>query len=59
MEDDLDEIANGVQETVPWLSRFYFGLTDAPGHKYKVNDRHGEIDARAINTKPLGVTADG
>jgi DNA topoisomerase-1 len=59
MEDDLDEIANGVQETVPWLSRFYFGLTDVPGLKEMVNDRLGEIDARAINSIPLGVTADG
>ncbi|MEO5838663.1 MAG: type I DNA topoisomerase [Acidimicrobiales bacterium] len=59
MEDDLDEIANGVQEAVPWLSRFYFGLTDVPGLKEMVNDRLGEIDARAINSIPLGVTADG
>ncbi|HUP72411.1 MAG TPA: type I DNA topoisomerase [Acidimicrobiales bacterium] len=59
MEDDLDEIANGIQEAVPWLSRFYFGLTDVPGLKEMVNDRLGEIDARAINTIPLGVTADG
>jgi DNA topoisomerase-1 len=59
MEDDLDEIANGVQETVPWLSRFYFGLSDVPGLKEMVNDRLGEIDARAINSIPLGVTADG
>ena len=25
MEDDLDEIANGTEEAVPWLERFYFG----------------------------------
>src|SRR5439155_19891448 len=25
MEDELDEIAGGAQELVPWLSRFYFG----------------------------------
>ena len=25
MEDDLDEIANGGQESIPWLRRFYFG----------------------------------
>ena len=25
MEDDLDEIASGTAEQVPWLSRFYFG----------------------------------
>jgi len=25
MEDDLDEIASGREEALPWLSRFYFG----------------------------------
>ncbi len=25
MEDDLDEIASGAEESVPWLERFYFG----------------------------------
>jgi DNA topoisomerase-1 len=66
MEDDLDEIANGIQEAVPWLSRFYFGEDgtpgddgDRPGLKEMVNDRLGEIDARAINSIPLGVTANG
>lgn len=29
MEDDLDEIAAGDEEAVPWLERFYFGKTDA------------------------------
>ena len=67
MEDDLDEIANGIQEAVPWLSRFYFGdeptagngQVDRPGLKEMVHDRLGEIDARAINSIPLGVTASG
>ena len=30
MEDDLDEIASGREESLPWLSRFYFG-TSTPG----------------------------
>ena len=30
MEDDLDEIAAGTEEALPWLTRFYFG-SDAPG----------------------------
>ena len=30
MEDDLDEIAAGREEALPWLSRFYFG-TSSPG----------------------------
>ena len=25
MEDDLDDIASGSEEQVPWLERFYFG----------------------------------
>jgi DNA topoisomerase-1 len=28
MEDDLDQIASGTAEVVPWLSRFYFGNGD-------------------------------
>ena len=63
MEDDLDEIANGAQESVPWLSRFYFGsiTSEGPqaGLKEMVNDRLGDIDARAINSIPLGLTAEG
>ncbi len=65
MEDDLDEIANGRQESVPWLSAFYFGVegTEAgvrePGLREMVNDRLGDIDARAVNSIPLGVTDDG
>ena len=34
MEDDLDEIAGGEAERVPWLRRFYFGdrtASDADG----------------------------
>ena len=29
MEDDLDEIASGREESLPWLSRFYFGRRPA------------------------------
>ena len=53
MEDDLDEIARGRSETVPWLSRFYFGAGDDPGLKEKVSSRLGDIDARAVNTISL------
>ncbi|MGB0678637.1 MAG: type I DNA topoisomerase [Polyangiales bacterium] len=31
MEDDLDAIARGDDESGPWLHRFYFGNPDAPG----------------------------
>ena len=54
MEDELDEIAAGEQELVPWLSKFYFGGGDAPeGLKAQVSERLGDIDAREINSIPL------
>ena len=59
MEDDLDRIAAGLQEQVPWLQQFYFGGRDDPGLKEKVSSRLGDIDARAVNSIPLGVDADG
>jgi DNA topoisomerase-1 len=30
MEDDLDEIASGAEEEIPWLERFYFGESRHP-----------------------------
>ncbi len=69
MEDELDAIATGQQEAVPWLSRFYFGAEKNPkgkngeseglGLRSLVADRLDEIDARAINTLPLGTDAEG
>jgi DNA topoisomerase I len=54
MEDDLDEIAGGQEETVPWLTKFYFG-NGKPGLRSLVSDeRITEIDPREINTIPLG-----
>lgn len=58
MEDDLDDIASGAGEAIPWLQQFYFG-TDEPGLKQKVDERLGEIDARAINSIPIGADANG
>ena len=53
MEDDLDEIASGREESLPWLSRFYFG-TSSPG----VTDADGERRRRrAAGTD--GVATDG
>ncbi len=57
MEEDLDEIARGGQESVPWLTRFYFGNgggTTNPGLKRMVSEHLGEIDAREINSIPVG-----
>ncbi|MEE9414258.1 MAG: type I DNA topoisomerase [Acidimicrobiales bacterium] len=59
MEEDLDDIAGGTAEAAPWLAKFYFGEEMNIGLKRKVDERLGEIDARAINTIPLGVTSDG
>jgi DNA topoisomerase-1 len=53
MEDDLDEIARGQAESVPWLRRFYFG-NGATGLKTMVDSRLEEIDAREINSIPIG-----
>jgi DNA topoisomerase I len=50
MEQDLDRIARGEAEPVPWLKRFYFGDGDAlEGLKALVTDLGG-IDAREVNT---------
>jgi DNA topoisomerase-1 len=55
MEEDLDRIANGDEQRVAWLERFYFGdeASTAEGLKQLVDDL-GEIDAREISTIPLG-----
>ncbi len=55
MEEDLDRIANGDEQRVAWLHRFYFGdeAATAEGLKELVADL-GEIDAREISTIPLG-----
>ncbi|MGI9621556.1 MAG: type I DNA topoisomerase [Acidimicrobiales bacterium] len=59
METDLDGIATGGREAIPWLDAFYFGGDDEPGLKEKVSERLGDIDARAINSIPLGVDENG
>ncbi|MEU9373533.1 type I DNA topoisomerase [Streptomyces sp. NPDC048255] len=64
MEDDLDRIARGEAQSVPWLKRFYFGAEDASevvpadgdalgGLKELVTDL-GAIDAREISSFPVG-----
>ncbi len=67
MEDDLDEIAQGEQEVLPWLTRFYFGGngSTAPaaethrGLKEDVASHLGEIDAREVNSIAIGSDAEG
>ena len=60
MEDDLDGIAAGDAEAIPWLSRFYFGEgEDGLALKELVEANLGDIDARAVNSIPLGADDDG
>ena len=83
MEDDLDQIAQGAREALPWLTSFYFGTTGngngaapadgavngtggtpgksdaARGLKTEVAVHLGEIDAREINSIPIGDDAEG
>ena len=59
MEEDLDQIASGNAERVPWLEAFYFGSEDDIGLHAKVTTRLGDIDPRGVSTVPLGVTDDG
>ncbi len=59
MEDDLDDIARGVQEHLPWLKQFYFGTGGAPGLKDLVSENLDKIDVRAVNAVVIGVHADG
>ena len=59
MEDDLDEIARGRQEYLPWLSLFYFGAEGRPGLKARVEDNLDEIDVRAVNAVEIGTHPDG
>jgi len=53
LEDDLDRIADGDEQRTAWLKRFYFGGNGDEGLKVLVSDL-GDIDARAINTLPIG-----
>ncbi|MGH9001252.1 MAG: type I DNA topoisomerase [Acidimicrobiia bacterium] len=58
MEEALDDIARGERESVPWLHGFYFG-NGVAGLRTLVEEKAPEIDARAVNTIPLGVDAEG
>ena len=91
MEDDLDEIASGAEEHIPWLERFYFGESRHAAHEPAGRDHNGadgaapairqprhvlavdgqrglkdavlahleEIDAREVNSIPIGADGDG
>ncbi|TXS30768.1 type I DNA topoisomerase [Streptomyces sp. ms191] len=70
MEDDLDRIARGEAQSVPWLKRFYFGEGEASGGAGAADAGNGDgdhlgglkelvtdlgaIDAREISSFPVG-----
>jgi DNA topoisomerase-1 len=58
MEDDLDEIAGGRQQRVPWLHKFWFGNGD-PGLLAMKELALEHANPEAINTIPIGVDDDG
>ena len=53
MEEDLDRIANGEEERVNWLTRFFYGHDGIPGLQELAADL-GAIDAQQINTMKMG-----
>ncbi|MFZ4299560.1 type I DNA topoisomerase [Streptomyces cinereoruber] len=70
MEDDLDRIARGEAQAVPWLKRFYFGEGEIAGGSGAADAGNGDgdhlsglkelvtdlgaIDAREISSFPVG-----
>ncbi|MFB8145471.1 type I DNA topoisomerase [Microbacterium sp. NPDC056003] len=56
LEDDLDAIARGEQKREDWLKQFYFGSEEQVGLR-NIVDNLGEIDARALNSTPIGDVA--
>jgi DNA topoisomerase I len=68
VENDLDDIANGERSRVDWLRRFYFGADDVVdqqrisaqgGLKRLIESRLEEIDARGVNSIPVGNDGSG
>ena len=58
LEDDLDRIANREMDRVAWLREFYFG-DGSPGLLTLTSERLDEIDAREVNSIPIGADAEG
>ncbi len=59
MEEDLDAIAGGERDKVPFLKEFYFGDKRHTGLSKLVTQNIEKIDAAAINTIPIGKDQDG
>ena len=53
MEEDLDRIANGEENRITWLTKFFFGTEGNPGLEALAADL-GAIDAQQINTMKMG-----
>jgi DNA topoisomerase-1 len=53
MEEDLDKIANGEEDRLNWLTKFFYGHDDQPGLQDLAADL-GAIDAQQINTMKMG-----
>jgi DNA topoisomerase-1 len=59
MEDDLDEIASGREESLPWLSRFYFG-SSSPGVPEPVRAAgNGDSQAAGVTNGAAPGVSDG
>jgi DNA topoisomerase-1 len=64
VENDLDLIASGEASRVDWLAKFYFGdqtaaaaserISSQGGLKRLIAERLEEIDARSVNSIPIG-----
>ncbi|MEZ5208678.1 MAG: type I DNA topoisomerase [Acidimicrobiales bacterium] len=64
MEDDLDAIAAGAAEHVPYLAEFYFGPEGADGQRHgglreQVGAQIDQIDAERVNSVLIGADPDG
>ena len=59
MEDELDLIAAGEQERVPWLREFWFGAEQTPGLSELVDTAGEKVDAAEVNTFLLGADENG
>jgi DNA topoisomerase-1 len=58
MEDDLDAISRGEQESTAYLNKFYFG-NGAPGLKKQLEHKIDEIDPARIGRIAIGKPNDG
>ncbi|ALU40779.1 DNA topoisomerase I [Kocuria flava] len=53
MEEGLDRIARGEEDSTGWLQGFYFGAGEQDHGLKPIVDDLGEIDARAVNSIPV------